>query len=212
MAVQQIIYNLENYNGAGLMSTTTDKNNVVSWDGTEEKRANYESNRIKIFEVNLVGTKPWSKMGVQGPPGTVFLAGSSNIEAQAKRIMIGRSGIFELGEDIPISYLKFEKPTIYKLDETTTKQKLDNGIINMNAADMKREAAMETLGPAPSLDDDPEVVKAYWDRYVVIQDTYKTEYDIGLKDYNLGISGVYVIDEDKSDEADIYNIIIDYID
>lgn len=224
MAIQQIIYNLEDYNGAGLMSTST-SGGTTTWDGNPDTWSNYENKRIKIFskrepdgtlpvgttEINLVSSPTgWRKMGIQGPPGTVFWAGTSNIASQAKRIMIGRSGIFELGEDIPISFLNFQKPVIYKLDIDNSKISETQGILIMNEAEQEREDAIAALGPVPSLEDPPAVIEAYWNGYVAAQTAYERKYSEGLNKYKLGINGIYVVDDNQS-AADIYNIIIDYI-
>ena len=71
----------------------------------------------------------FNKLGIQAPPGTKFYINSS-----ASPIMIGRTGIYELDEDINVSSLKFEAPKNYELNEGKTQEHLVEGINQTKAA------------------------------------------------------------------------------
>lgn len=58
-----------------------------------------------------VGASQFTKVGVQAPPGTQMVLN------QLKQIMIGRTGIYELDEDIAITELYFIRPQNYIRDE-----------------------------------------------------------------------------------------------
>lgn len=87
---------------------------------------------VGIYE-NIVGdNKTWSKIGVQAPPGTQMVCGSD--EGSAKIILIGRSGIYELDEDINIGWLRFVQPKTYEKDEEATEAALETGLKNITQA------------------------------------------------------------------------------
>lgn len=199
--VQQIIYNLENYGGAGLISTAAaNRNSTISWDGSDEDKTVYENGRINIYQ-NLIGEEQvLTKLGIQGPPGTVFHAGSSAEESQSKRIMIGRSGVYELDQTIEIRFLKFEQPIKYKLDEGETGDYLREGMAELQTAETARDEAIRAITSADNVITD-------WTRYIEIQTAYDAAYNAALGKYNLGINGVYKEDG----KADLKNIIIDFI-
>ena len=84
----------------------------------------YENNRIDIYSNVLAQYKNVKKIGIQAPPGTkfTFAVGLDDKQVSSDRIiMVGRTGIYELNDDIVISSLKFIKPQEYVLNEELSK-------------------------------------------------------------------------------------------
>lgn len=158
------------------------------------------------------GAKQFNKLGIQAPPGTKALINN-------KEIMVGRTGIYELDEDIAITALRFERPRKYIKDEEASKESEKKGTQEMIAADEKRQSALETLRedyPVVPMDEDDENFAIYWDRYEAIQNTYIEEYELGLNDYAIGKNGIYVLPDPANTESeanyeDLYNVIIDFV-
>ena len=133
----------------------------VTEDGvvTEQKKIDiYGRNIIKYNQrqegdpegVKLpgVGYEKIFKLGIQAPPGTVFylstgLAPSSD---SYKRIMMGRSGLYELDETVEITGLYFEQPCQYSIDEEATQQSIDAGIEIMKDAKNCFSTAVKAIG------------------------------------------------------------------
>ena len=120
--VGQIIYNLEDYNSSGGYISTANGNTTQTI--TSATDPDYETNKIDIFTRNLVeiyASKQFSKVGIQAPPGTKLVMNTN------KNIMIGRTGVYELDEDIAITGLYFLRPKNYILDTETTEKNLSDG-------------------------------------------------------------------------------------
>ena len=158
------------------------------------------------------GAKQLNKLGIQAPPGTKAVINS-------KEVMVGRTGIYELDEDIAITSLKFERPRKYIKDEAASKASELEGIAAMTAADQKRQTSLEDLKKEypvpPSSADDPKF-QIYWDKYETIQRTYITEYQIGYNKYAIGKNGIYVLPDPVNTESDknyedLYNVIVDFV-
>ena len=81
------------------------------------------SSGIDIYNdiVNASSAKQFTKVGIQAPPGAQVVMNAS------KTIMIGRTGIYELDEDIVITSMKFVRPTVYIKDEKESESKKQEG-------------------------------------------------------------------------------------
>lgn len=137
--IGQIIYNVQDYHSSGgyISTSNSDLNTTVS-----SNQANYLYNRINIFSGNLVDryrSKEFSKLGIQAPPGTKVVLN------ETKNITIGRTGIYELDENIIITSLVFLRPKKYILDEARTLTALNLGISGMNKAEEDRQNALDAL-------------------------------------------------------------------
>ena len=77
------------------------------------------------------GAKQFNKLGIQAPPGTKAVI-------NGKEIMVGRTGIYELDEDIAITTLRFERPRKYIKDEDASKAAEAAGTAAMIAADSRK--------------------------------------------------------------------------
>lgn len=182
--VGQIIYNLQNYNVGGRSSTSG----------------------IDIYTdlvPQLIGAgNSFVKLSIQAPPGTKFEVNGNKI------LMIGRTGIYEMDEDITINALKFYKKEKYELDEVATAEALANGEAAMTAAETKKTQALADAGLV--LSQASSWTSAQWTTYDGIQQTFISEYTIGYLDYIKGVNGIYK--EDTSGEGiDLIDIIVDYI-
>jgi hypothetical protein len=198
--VGQIIYNLEDYNSSGGYISTANGNTTQTITSATDPE--YETNKIDIFNRNLVeiyASKQFSKVGIQAPPGTKLVMNTN------KNIMIGRTGVYELDEDIAITGLYFLRPKNYILDSETTEKNLSDGKKKLEAAESARKASMEELEKKY-----PDHNDAYWSEYNQIQAVYDEAYRIALAQYNTGINGVYKLDTDNP-YKDLYNVIIDFI-
>ena len=160
------------------------------------------------------GATQFTKLGIQAPSGTRAILNGN------KTIMIGRTGIYELDEDIAVTNLQFVRPRKYKRDEEASNQHMDSGMKAMIKAEEERKTSIANLNsqfPEGIPDDVNDAnYDVYWSSYEAIQDKYVADYEKGLLDYNVGKNGVYVlpnpadIDADENYE-DLYNVIVDFI-
>ena len=161
-----------------------------------------------------VGASQFNKVGVQAPAGTKIVMNES------KTIMVGRTGIYELDDDIAITNMYFIRPRKYEKDEEASQQAIEQGTAGMQAADKKRSEVLERFykenPDMPDQDTDPEGYKSYWDAYNNIQTAYIEAYQTALSLYNQGVNGIYVLPNPDNVDApenyqDLYNVIIDFI-
>lgn len=164
--------------------------------------------------VNQIGASQFNKVGIQASPGTQIVMNN------AKTIMVGRTGIYELDDDIAITAMYFVRPRKYEKDEEASAEAIEQGVAEMQAAEDARERALEQFyvdNPViPDRETDPEGYQAYWDAYNNIQMTYIATYQEALNLYNSGINGIYVLPNPGDVNApenyqDLYNVIIDFI-
>lgn len=164
--------------------------------------------------VNQIGASQFNKVGIQASPGTQIVMNN------AKTIMVGRTGIYELDDDIAITAMYFVRPRKYEKDEEASAEAIEQGVARMQAAEDARERALEQFyvdNPViPDRETDPEGYQAYWDAYNNIQMTYIASYQEALNLYNSGINGIYVLPNPGDVNApenyqDLYNVIIDFI-
>lgn len=164
--------------------------------------------------VNQIGASQFNKVGIQASPGTQIVMNN------AKTIMVGRTGIYELDDDIAITAMYFVRPRKYEKDEEASAEAIEQGVAEMQAAEDARERALEQFyvdNPViPDRETDPEGYQAYWDAYNNIQMTYIAAYQEALNLYNSGINGIYVLPNPGDVNApenyqDLYNVIIDFI-
>ncbi len=122
--------------------------------------------------------------------------------------MVGRTGIYELNDDIVISSLRFIKPQEYILNEALSKELQNTGISTMKKARDKFLEAINKLTQDASFAPDGSVTSStYWTEFNNAHQEYVHNYEIGLGIYTKGKSGVYV--EQKA-TTDLHNIIIDF--
>lgn len=175
------------------------------------------SSGVDIFNdvVSAYGATQFSKLGIQAPPGTKVVMNST------KTIMIGRTGMYELDNDINITNMYFIRPNKYVYDEQSSKTFIEQGTEAMQLADENRTAAMTSLNNSypdgiPDQDTNPDGYTAYWTAYNDIQSSYITAYQAGLDLYNKGVNGVYVLPNPNDVTAeenyqDLLNVIVDFI-
>lgn len=213
--VGQLVYNLEDYNAAGGYISTNNSNitqTITSTLADGSVNPDYENNKIKIAKtdtdnVNLVekitGSEqtPLLKVGIQAPPGTkVVLNNDSRV------IMIGRTGVYELDEEIEIKKFYFLKPKNFILDEAATLTALNNGRNALQSAEDNRQSEMDRINKKY-----PEHNEEYWAEYTQIQTVYLAAYDKAVAQYNTGLNGIYKQKDPPNDYKDLFNIIIDYV-
>lgn len=188
----------------------------VYYNVIDNNSGSYVSSGQNIFSdiIAQVGASQFNKVGVQAPAGTKIVMNES------KTIMVGRTGIYELDDDIAITNMYFIRPRKYEKDEEASQQAIEQGTEGMQAADKKRANDLEQFykeNPVmPDPDTDPEGYRAYWDSYNNIQTTYIEAYQAALSLYNQGINGIYVLPNPDNIDApenyqDLYNVIIDFI-
>lgn len=188
----------------------------VYYNVIDNNSGSYVSSGQNIFSdiIAQVGASQFNKVGVQAPAGTKIVMNES------KTIMVGRTGIYELDDDIAITNMYFIRPRKYEKDEEASQQAIEQGTEGMQAADKKRADDLEQFykeNPVmPDPDTDPEGYRAYWDSYNNIQTTYIEAYQTALSLYNQGVNGIYVLPNLDNIDApenyqDLYNVIIDFI-
>lgn len=187
----------------------------VYYNIMDNSSGNYISGDIDIFQdiVSGYGAKQFNKLGIQAPPGTRIVMNNS------KTIMVGRTGIYELDEDITITNMYFLRPKKYIKDEAASEKAKQDGIAKMLEANTTRQQALDQLNedfPTIPTDEDNPNYKTYWNRYNTIQSNYITSYQEGLSQFNIGSNGIYVLPNPDNLEADenyedLYNVLIDFI-
>lgn len=241
--VGQIIYNVQDYYNSGgyisssksspLTSTVNSSSDLYTKEITGSDGNTYIvpdwdkyiADCVDITISGFLGKISINKIGIQAPSGTKVHLNSGSNKSDEQVIMIGRTGMYELDEDILINDVYFEKPKNYILDTKETQQQLNVGIAGMEAAENERKTNMEKLNGednedkkkhnpftgAEIADDD---VEAYWNCYIEIETRYQTKYDTAKGQYNIGVTGIYKLpsqlNRDEPDEKELYNIIIDF--
>ena len=208
MAIGQIVYNLEDYAGSGGLVSTS--NNDLSVRVTSFGNNFYESQQIKIFEKNILENIPFiKKIGIQAPPGTkFFLNGSDGALYSGQEIVVGRTGIYELDDNISITSLVFDRPKKYAIDIAATNEAINVGITQMEEAKNQFDVAYRSLKLAKEAASTSMSNEEFWEQYDLLHDKYLEEYNAARAQYIKGIAGIYV---ENSLNEDIHNIIIDYI-
>ena len=176
---------------------------VVDTSSTGDGK-HYISSGIDIYSdiVNASSAKQFTKVGIQAPPGAQVVMNAS------KTIMIGRTGIYELDEDIVITSMKFVRPTVYIKDEEESESKKQEGEKIIKEAKAALEAAIAALGEEPT-DPTSDAYKTYWSGYNEANETYITAFQKGSAILNQGLNGVYK--EDKTVIGELDNVIVDFI-
>lgn len=168
--------------------------NVIGLDGEP-----LPDTLLKNIYENIIPTgKKWKKIGVQAPPGSKIIFNKN------KEIMVGRTGIYEIDEDIPaVEQMYFERPRKYKLNTTATSNALATGEQLLNKAETERDRRLNALAAMDLSDDE------YWAQYVIIDEDFRTssDYVSGIESYKAGANGIYELDG----YGDLINVIIDYI-
>lgn len=176
---------------------------VVDTSSTGDGK-HYISSGIDIYNdiVSASSAKQFTKVGIQAPPGAQVVMNAS------KTIMIGRTGIYELDEDIVITSMKFVRPTVYIKDEKESESKKQEGEKIIKDAKVALEAAIAALGEEPT-DPTSDAYKTYWNGYNEANETYITAFQKGNAILNQGLNGVYK--EDKTVIGELDNVIVDFI-
>lgn len=199
----QLIYRLEDFRNSERYTTST---------------VNGETLNIYKNIVSQVGKGNFSKLGIQAPAGTQFYINDTN-----SPIMIGRTGIYELDEDVNVSLLQFKAPINYILDEAATQQALENGINQTSAAEAFYNTYFTMINNKTQCPDNFDAndnkTTSYWKDYNVIANGGTLSNGTNLpKGYTeqmegaqalliRGINGIY--SEDGVKEID--NVIIDFL-
>lgn len=176
---------------------------VVDTSSTGDGK-HYISSGIDIYNdiVSASSAKQFIKVGIQAPPGAQVVMNAS------KTIMIGRTGIYELDEDIVITSMKFVRPTVYIKDEEESESKKQEGEKIIKEAKAALEAAIAALGEEPT-DPTSDAYKTYWNGYNEANETYIAAFQKGMAILNQGLNGVYK--EDKTVIGELDNVIVDFI-
>lgn len=176
---------------------------VVDTSSTGDGK-HYISSGIDIYNdiVSASSAKQFTKVGIQAPPGAQVVMNAS------KTIMIGRTGIYELDEDIVITSMKFVRPIVYIKDEEESESKKQEGEKIIKEAKVALEAAIAALGEEP-IDPTSDAYKTYWNGYNEANETYITAFQKGSVILNQGLNGVYK--EDKTVIGELDNVIVDFI-
>lgn len=206
-AIGQVVYNLQDFHSSGGLISTSAKN--LSSTVTSES-SGYAADRLNIFTndlVKLFNASAFLKLGIQAPPGTKVTLNSN------KTIMIGRTGVYELDEDIKVTGLQFERPKRYIVDTAATEQSLSEGIDGFEKAEQDRQNALAQLDLDYAGKDKDA---AYWGEYTRIQDAYEELYIDAQAKYVAGVNGIYVLPNKNNPNADenyeeLYNVIVDFL-
>lgn len=150
--------------------------------------------------VSQYGASTLTDLGVEAPPGTQMVLNTS------KSIMVGRTGHYELHDDIEITSLYFVQPKNYVKDDDATDEALEEGAAAMEAAETERASSLATLDASYEGKDKDT---SYWDSYNTIQETYTEAYEAALATYTTGVNGVYELGTPAYKELD--NVIVNFL-
>lgn len=153
----------------------------TSDSGTVSYISNITDTALYSDVLKAIGASQLTKVGIQAPPGTQMVLN------QIKYVMIGRTGIYELDEDIAITELYFIRPKTYIEDEEATANNKEQGQAIMDAAEQAFAIADVSTPEKKN-----EALKAYYESY--------------SEGYAL-----YTTIEYTSTDGDLENVIIDYI-
>lgn len=207
--IGQIVYNVQDYHASGGYISTAKGNPSQT---VSSKDINYDSLKVDIFKTNLTSlfSGSFSKLGIQAPPGTKAVIND-------KIIMIGRTGTYELDQDISVTSLHFIRPYKYILDQEATDEALDLGEKGFEEAEKTRKQSLQALDAEypDKGGDDEDKKKQYWAKYREIQDTYEEAYNAALANYIPGVNGIYKLpypgEERDENYEEVYNVIIDFM-
>lgn len=191
--IGQICYNV---NGIANSANITEDKLFAGIIGDDDPKLIPSSNKI-------------IKLGVQAEPGTKFAIKTAQNSDNETVIVVGRSGIYELDERIPVYQLRIIPTYRYLKDEDGTK-KAQQAAVN----------AFKDLG-INGYDDDnnPETEEPTWDEdkinaWVTKYQSNTQKFNEGYIKYLQGLNGVYVIATDENNDKihePIHNLIIDYV-
>lgn len=201
MAVpNQIVYRLEDYRVEGGYITTPSGINIHKEIVSQMKMGNF------------------SKLGIQAPPGTKF-------QINGISIMMGRTGIYELDEDVQVATLVFEEIPNYEKDDEKTGIALSEGISLMKEAKelyntyIIKDAETNIEKYPGNVDEDKNFTTQYWLDYqkvmtggtlsngTVITTGYNTLIENARSQLLQGANGIYVANGTK----ELNNVIIDFL-
>ena len=136
------------------------------------------------------------KLGIQAEPGVeAYINGS--------RIIIGRSGIYELDNDnIVVESLYLKPKTLYKKDEEKTKIAQENAVETFRK--LKLDPYAYDHDDDGALDWNEDAMNTWVNNY---KDTINPAFEEGYIQYLIGKFGSY--SEDGTE--DFYNLIIDFV-
>jgi hypothetical protein len=244
--VGQIIYNVQDYyNSGGYVSssidsplTSTVNSSSYTTDVTDENKNTYKvpdwdkykahcypiinpkaSGKPSIISaIGPINDTTIKKLGIQAPSGTKVHLNSGG-KSDEQIIMIGRTGMYELDENISITDIYFERPRNYILDEEATAAQLLLGKKNMRAAEEERENKINLLNEGKDPYNEGQTIvkdsEEYWACYIHINDDFQKAYDTAKGQYNIGVTGIYKLPNKDNPYAEenykeLYNIIIDF--
>lgn len=184
MAVGQIVYNLYNFGENDQPITTKDIMN--------------EKNLLADFG-DVV------KLGIQCEPGERWTIETSSGN-EPKEIMVGRSGVYELDNDIIVSSLKYNPRQGYILNEGDTNKAISEGLLGLNAAEDERTRSLEEFGI--NMSGINNLTQDQVNEYNNIQNKFQQAYKIAYATYIRGINGIY---EKSKEDIKPKNIIIDFV-
>lgn len=156
--------------------------------------------------VSQLNHKAFTKVGIQAPPGTQVVLSQSKKEQetdrdQSRTIIIGRTGIYELDDDIQIASLYFVRPKIYEKDVELSKSMLENGQTDILAAEKERKERVAAI-----TDDEGKITD--YEAYNQIEEEYEVKYEKALSEYYQGYNGIY---KANPTQGDLYDVIVDFI-
>ena len=183
---------------------------------TGDETGESPQSRINIYNdivSQYPGASHFTKVGIQAPPGTRAVLND-------KPIMIGRTGVYELDQDIEITSLRFERTYNYRRNEDESNNLIEQGMSGMATAKKQIESDMQEFAAAhpgePPTKVDSVNYADYWQDYETKQTAFWNAYSTALDVYNSGIIGVYTLPNPSNIDAeenykDLYNIIVDFL-
>lgn len=156
--------------------------------------------------VGQVNRGKFSKLGIQAPAGVIFY-----INSDQESIRMGRTGIYELDEDISVSSLYFQEMPNYVKDDAATAAKLSEGISQLQSAKTFYEEQVNNIGTTEDTQYWSDYAKIYnggtLSNGTTISQGYSAQMEGAYSAIIQGLNGVYKKDGTK----EINNVIIDFL-
>lgn len=181
-----------------------------------------------VTALDLIGTdRPIANnyinhLGIQGPPGLIFTIATSSNDDVGSHFMLGRTGVFELEDEIYM--LKIEPVPKMKMDTDASNTAINDGINKMDESDNLKSTGLqngftsypytitcEPIGLSVDINafsnlDRSLWTPADWQNYIQLTSACNAIYNYGVSLYTKGINGIYIPDGYQ----DVKNLIIDY--
>lgn len=184
--IGQLQYNINLGNGT-----------IITTDGLDLKESKSLIDIMKVISGATGDNIFITKLGIQAPPGSLWVINEEGDEADDKEIYIGSTGIYEV-ENVKLNDLKYIPQKLYQQDETAQYIALDNAINSFQSAENTREKELETI---------EKIEEDNVETYIDAQRKFYESFLNAVNSYEQAFNGMYWSEGIQNPQ----NIIIDFV-